>query len=94
MRLPKEAHQVQQVIETYLPHLCQAQLAGLVPVGMRRYSGGKRLPERRRVSPLALGKLEQPTSVSEGMVVRRQRPSASLHDRARRRSLLSWVLAW
>ena len=30
MRLPKEAHQVQQVIETYLPHLSQAELAGLV----------------------------------------------------------------
>ena len=31
MRLLKEAHQVQQVIETYLPHLIHAQFAGLVP---------------------------------------------------------------
>ena len=32
MRLPREAHQVQQTIETHLPHLSQPQLAGLVPV--------------------------------------------------------------
>ena len=32
MRLPRETHQVQQTIETHLPHLSQPQLAGLVPV--------------------------------------------------------------
>ena len=30
MRLPKEAYQMQQTIGTHLPHLSQAQLAGLV----------------------------------------------------------------
>ena len=30
MRLPRECYQMQQVIETHLPHLSQAQLAGLV----------------------------------------------------------------
>ena len=29
MRLPREAYQMQQMIETHLPHLSQAQLAGL-----------------------------------------------------------------
>ena len=32
MRLPRETYQVQQTIETHLPHLSQPQLAGLVPV--------------------------------------------------------------
>ena len=29
MRLPRECYQVQQVIETHLPHLTQSQLTGL-----------------------------------------------------------------
>ena len=32
MRLPRETYQIQQTIETHLPHLSQPQLAGLVPV--------------------------------------------------------------
>ena len=30
MRLPKECYQMQQVIETHLPHLSRSQMAGLV----------------------------------------------------------------
>ena len=30
MRLPRECYQMQQVIETHLPHLSRSQLAGLV----------------------------------------------------------------
>ena len=30
MRLPREGYQMQQVIETHLPHLCRSQMAGLV----------------------------------------------------------------
>ena len=29
MRLPRECYQMQQVIETHLPHLTQSQLTGL-----------------------------------------------------------------
>ena len=29
MRLPRECYQVQQMIDTHLPHLSQAQLGGL-----------------------------------------------------------------
>ena len=32
MRLPRECYQMQQVIETHLPHLSRPQLTGLVPV--------------------------------------------------------------
>ena len=30
MRLPKECYQMQQIIETHLPHLSRPQLTGLV----------------------------------------------------------------
>ena len=39
MRLPREAYQMQQMIETHLPHLSQAQLGRAGPVGVRGYPG-------------------------------------------------------
>ena len=107
MRLPRESpwssqgakgYQMQQVIETHLPHLSRPQLTGLVLWGVRCYSGRQRLPERRGLGTLSLGQMEQPAPVSPGVVVRRQRPGPSLPDRTGRKSLLPpllrWVLAW
>ena len=94
MRLPRESpwssqrtkgYQMQQVIETHLPHLSQPQLAGLA---LRGYPRWQRLPERRRLGPLRQGQLEQPAPVSQGMALRRQRPGPSLPDRTGRKSLL------
>ena len=55
MRLPRETFQIQQTIETHLPHLSQPQLTGLVLVGLRGHPRRQRLPERRRLCPLPLG---------------------------------------
>ena len=55
---------------------------------MRGHPGRERLPERRGLRPLAPGQLEQPARVSSGVVVRRQRPGASLQDRTGGESLL------
>ena len=84
MRLPRECYQMQQVIETHLPHLSRPQLTGLVLWGR---SGRQRLPERRGLGTLSLGQMEQPAPVSQGVVVRRQRPGPSLPDRTGRKSL-------
>ena len=93
-----KGYQMQQVIETHLPHLSRPQLTGLVLWGVRCYSGRQRLPERRGLGTLSLGQMEQPAPVSPGVVVRRQRPGPSLPDRTGRKSLLPpllrWVLAW
>ena len=107
MRLPRESpwssqgakgYQMQQVIETHLPHLSRPQLTGLVLWGVRCYSGRRCRPERRGLGTLSLGQMEQPAPVSPGVVVRRQRPGPSLPDRTGRKSLLPpllrWVLAW
>ena len=80
MRLPRECYQMRKTIETHLPHLSQPQLTGLTLVGMRSHSRGQRLPERRGRRALALGQLEQPSPVPTGMVVRRERPGATLPD--------------
>ena len=60
---------MQQMIGTHLPHLSQPQLTGLVLWVCGRYPGRERLPERRRVRPLALGQLEQPAPVSPGVSI-------------------------
>ena len=88
MRLPRECYQMQQVIETHLPHLSRPQLTGLVPVGVRCYSGRQRLPERRGLGTLSLGQMEQPAPVSPGVALRRQRPDKPLPDRTGRKPLL------
>ena len=65
MRLPGEAHQIQQTIETHLPHLSQPQSAGLV------FWVSEAIPARIAgqnavFSVLPLARVEQPAPVSLG----------------------------
>ena len=84
----KCGYQMQQMIETHLPHLTQAQLAGLVLWVCGAILAGSACQNAVASAPLALGRLEQPAPVSPGVVVRRQRPGPSLQDRTGRESLL------
>ena len=79
MRLPRECHQMQQIIETHLPHLSQPQLTGLAWWVCGAILAGSG-PERRGLGPLALGQMEQPPPVSPRVALRRQRPGPSLPD--------------
>ena len=51
MRLPRECYQMQQVIETHLPHLSRSQLARAGLVGVRDYPGRERLVPSPPLSP-------------------------------------------
>ena len=76
MRLPRECYQMQQVIETRSTSpgpASRVDRSGSVGLQGCR-SGRQRLPERRGLGTLSLGQLEQPAPVSQGVVVRRQRP--------------------
>ena len=98
MRLPRESprssrggkcgYQMQQVIENASTSPLPATVDRPGPVGLRGYFRWQRLPERRSLRTLSLGQMEQPAPVSQGVVVRRQRPGPALPDRTGRKSLL------
>ena len=69
MRLSKEAYQMQQTIETHLPHLSQPQLAGLALWVCGAILAGSACQNAVAVGPLVLGHLEQPAPVSPGVSI-------------------------
>ena len=98
MRLPRECYQMQQVIETHLPHLSRPQLTGLALWVCGAILAGSACQNAVASALSPWGRLEQPAPVSPGVALRRQRPGPSLPDRTGRNSLLRpllrWVLAW
>ena len=89
MRLPRECYQMQQVIETHLPHLSQPQLTGLVSVGLRGYPRWQCLPERRRLGPFRQGQTGTAcASISGEWLYDGSDRAKSLPDRTGRKSLL------
>ena len=90
MRLPRETCQIQQTIETHLPHLSQPQLNGLVlgSAGPSSPAAPARTPSPPPSLPLALAQMEQPAPVSPGVALRRQRPDKPLPNPTGRNSLL------
>ena len=87
MRLPRETCQIQQTIETHLPHLSQSQLTGLTLWVCGAILAGSAC-QNAVACPLPLAQLEQPASVSPGVALRRQRPDKPLPNPTGRNSLL------
>ena len=69
MRLPRETYQIQQTIETHLPHLSQPQLAGLVlwVCGAILAGSAYQNAVASALSPLA--QLEQPPPAPPGVAL-------------------------
>ena len=85
MRLPRECYQMQQVIETHLPHLSRPQLTGLVLWVCGAVLAGSAC--QNAVASALSPRWNNLAPVSQGVVVRRQRPGPSLPDRTGRKSL-------
>ena len=73
MRLPRECYRMKQVIETHLPHLTQTQLTCLAWWVCGAILAGSAC-QNAVAAACPPGQLEQPAPVSQGVVVRRQRP--------------------
>ncbi len=90
MRLPRECYQMQQVIETHLPHLSRSQLAGLVLWVCGTIRAGSACQNAVAALLSTQGNWNNCASAC-GMALRRRRPGASLPDRTGRKSLLRAV---
>ena len=86
MRLPKECYQMQQVIETHLPNLTQPQLTGLAWWVCGAILAGSACQNAVASALSPWGSWNNP--VSQGVVVRRQRPDKPLPNPTGCNSLL------
>ena len=84
----KCGYQMQQIIETHLPHLSRPQLTGLVLWVCGAILAGSACQNAVASALSPWGSLEQLPPVSPGVALRRQRPGPSLPDRTGRKSLL------